>query len=146
MSTFAPDNIVTQQLRASGRRLGAVAIFSGVINLLMLSGSLYMLQVYDRVLPSRNVATLLGLSAMVLAAYIFQAYFDAARSRMLSRIAALFDVGLQQQIYLAIATLPLRGAKAIIAQQPLRDLDQIGHSCPARAPRPSSTCHGFRSF
>ena len=125
MSTFAPDNIVTQQLRASGRRLGAVAIFSGVINLLMLSGSLYMLQVYDRVLPSRNVATLLGLSAMVLAAYIFQAYFDAARSRMLSRIAALFDVGLQQQIYLAIATLPLRGAKAIIAQQPLRDLDQI---------------------
>jgi PrtD family type I secretion system ABC transporter len=125
MSIFAPDNIVTQQLRASGRRLGAVAIFSGVINLLMLSGSLYMLQVYDRVLPSRNVATLLGLSAMVLAAYIFQAYFDAARSRMLSRIAALFDVGLQQQIYLAIATLPLRGAKAIIAQQPLRDLDQI---------------------
>jgi ATP-binding cassette, subfamily C, bacterial PrsD len=125
MSIFAPDNIVTQQLRVSGRRLGAVAIFSGVINLLMLSGSLYMLQVYDRVLPSRNVATLLGLSAMVLAAYIFQAYFDAARSRMLSRIAALFDVGLQQQIYLAIATLPLRGAKAIIAQQPLRDLDQI---------------------
>jgi ATP-binding cassette, subfamily C, bacterial PrsD len=125
MSICAPDNIVTQQLRASGRRLGAVAIFSGVINLLMLSGSLYMLQVYDRVLPSRNVATLLGLSAMVLAAYIFQAYFDAARSRMLSRIAALFDVGLQQQIYLAIATLPLRGAKAIIAQQPLRDLDQI---------------------
>ncbi len=122
---LAPDNLVTQQLRASGRRLGAVAVFSGVINVLMLSGSLYMLQVYDRVLPSRNVATLLGLSAMVLAAYIFQAYFDAARSRMLSRIAALFDVGLEQQIYLAIATLPLRGAKAIIAQQPLRDLDQI---------------------
>ena len=62
---------------------------------------------------------------MVLAAYIFQAYFEAARSRMLSRIAALFDLGLQKHIYLAIATLPLRGAKAIIAQQPLRDLDQI---------------------
>jgi ATP-binding cassette, subfamily C, bacterial PrsD len=112
-------------MRASARRLGAVAIFSGVINLLMLSGSLYMLQVYDRVLPSRNVATLVGLSAMVLLAYAFQAYFDAARSRMLSRIGALFDIGLQKRIYLALATLPLRGAKAPAAQQPLRDLDQI---------------------
>ena len=105
-----------------------------------------MLQVYDRVLPSRNVATLLGLSAMVLAAYIFQAYFDAARSRMLSRIAALFDVGLEQQIYLAIATLPLRGAKAIIAQQPLRISIRYGRLCPAQNPQPFSTCHGSRYF
>ena len=125
MSAAAPDDLVGVELRASARRLGAVAIFSGVINLLMLSGSLYMLQVYDRVLPSRNVATLAGLSAMVLIAYLFQAYFEAARSRMLSRIGTLFDVGLQKRIYLALATLPLRGAKPLIAQQPLRDLDQI---------------------
>src|SRR5579863_1233182 len=125
MSAPASEDLVGIELRASARRLGAVAIFSGVINLLMLSGSLYMLQVYDRVLPSRNVATLVGLSAMVLLAYAFQAYFDAARSRMLSRIGALFDIGLQKRIYIALATLPLRGAKAPAAQQPLRDLDQI---------------------
>jgi ATP-binding cassette, subfamily C, bacterial PrsD len=125
MSAPASEDLVGIELRASARRLGAVAIFSGVINLLMLSGSLYMLQVYDRVLPSRNVATLVGLSAIVLAAYLFQAYFEAARSRMLSRIGTLFDVSLQKRIYLALATLPLRGAKAMIAQQPLRDLDQI---------------------
>lgn len=125
MSAPASEDLVGIELRASARRLGAVAIFSGVINLLMLSGSLYMLQVYDRVLPSRNAATLVGLSAIVLAAYLFQAYFEAARSRMLSRIGALFDVGLQKRIYLALATLPLRGAKAMVAQQPLRDLDQI---------------------
>jgi ATP-binding cassette, subfamily C, bacterial PrsD len=125
MSAAVPEDIVGIELRASARRLGAVAVFSGAINLLMLSGSLYMLQVYDRVLPSRNVATLVGLSAMVLIAYLFQAYFEAARSRMLSRIAALFDTGLQKRIYLALATLPLRGAKAMVAQQPLRDLDQI---------------------
>ena len=47
-----------------------VAVFSGVINILMLSGSLYMLQVYDRVIPSRNLATLFGLSLMVLIAYV----------------------------------------------------------------------------
>ena len=105
--------------------LGAVAVFSGVVNLLMLSGSLYMLQVYDRVLPSRSIATLLGLSAIVLIAYLFQAYFEAARARMLSRIGALFDTGLQKRLYFAVATLPLRGAKPLMAQQPMRDLDQI---------------------
>jgi PrtD family type I secretion system ABC transporter len=125
MSSPVSDDLVALELRASAHRLGAVAIFSGVINLLMLSGSLYMLQVYDRVLPSRSVATLLGLSAMVLIAYLFQAYFEAARARMLSRIGTLFDVSLQKRLYLAVATLPLRGAKAMTAQQPLRDLDQI---------------------
>jgi len=58
-----------------------IAVFSGVINILMLSGSLYMLQVYDRVIPSRNVATLVGLSSMVLLAYLTQGYFEALRSR-----------------------------------------------------------------
>ncbi|MGO4674027.1 type I secretion system permease/ATPase [Bosea sp. 2YAB26] len=102
-----------------------IAVFSGVINLLMLSGSLYMLQVYDRVIPSRNIATLLGLSLVVLLAYLIQGYADALRSRMLSRVGTLFDVGLQEAIHTALATLPLRGVKPILMQQPLRDLDQI---------------------
>lgn len=144
MSILSPNDFVFQELRTSARRLGAVAIFSGAINLSMLSGSFYMLQVYDRVLPSRNVATLIGLSTMLLIAYLFQGYFEAARSRMLSRIGALFDIGLQKRIYLAIATLPLRGAKAIIAQQPLRDLDQFERSCRASARRRFSTCRGFQ--
>ena len=76
-----------------------VAVFSGVINILMLSGSLYMLQVYDRVIPSRNLATLLGLSSMVLLAYLAQGYFEAMRSRMLCRIATLFDAALQGSIH-----------------------------------------------
>ena len=102
-----------------------IAVFSGVINILMLSGSLYMLQVYDRVIPSRNLATLLGLSLMVLIAYLVQGYFDALRSRMLCRVATLFDAGLQEAIHTALATLPLRGVKPVLMQQPLRDLDQV---------------------
>jgi ATP-binding cassette, subfamily C, type I secretion system permease/ATPase len=125
MSIPESNDPVMLGLRGSARRLLGVAVFSGVINLLMLSGSLYMLQVYDRVLPSHNVATLLGLSAFVLVAYLLQGFFEAARARMLGRVAALFDVGLQQPIHHAIATLPLRGAKPMVAQQPLRDLDQI---------------------
>src|SRR5262245_32011094 len=86
------DDPVSRGLRESARRMIGIAIFSGVINLLMLSGSLYMLQVYDRVLPSRNLATLAGLSLMVLLAYLMQGYFDALRSRMLCRVATLFDL------------------------------------------------------
>ena len=73
------DDPVTLGLRESARRMIGIAVFSGVINILMLSGSLYMLQVYDRVIPSRNIATLLGLSLMVLFAYLVQGYFDALR-------------------------------------------------------------------
>jgi len=112
-------------LRESARRMIGIAVFSGVINVLMLSGSLYMLQVYDRVIPSRNTATLVGLSFMVLFAYLVQGYFDALRARMLCRVATLFDAGLQQSIHTALATLPLRGVKPMLMQQPLRDLDQV---------------------
>src|SRR5690349_21802246 len=125
MQSLDGDDVVAIQLRASGRRLAGVAVFSGVVNLLTLSGSLYMLQVYDRVIPSHDIATLFGLSAIVVFAYLLQGYFDALRSRMLARIGALFDIKLQPRIHFALVTLPLRGTKAILAQQPLRDLDQI---------------------
>ena len=122
---LSSDDPVTAGLRASARQLLGVAMFSGIVNLLTLSGSLYMLQVYDRVIPSRNVATLVGLSLIVLFAYLLQGYFDALRTRMLARIGTLFDAGLQESIYLALATLPLRGVRPLVAQQPLRDLDQV---------------------
>jgi ATP-binding cassette, subfamily C, bacterial PrsD len=116
---------VTVGLRASARRLLGVAIFSGAINLLMLSGSFYMLQVYDRVIPSRNIATLVGLTLIVLLAYLLQGYLEALRVRMLSRIGTLFDASLQEPIHVALAVLPLKGSKPALAQQPLRDLDQV---------------------
>jgi ABC-type protease/lipase transport system fused ATPase/permease subunit len=125
LSAVAGDDPVAVGLRESARRMIGVAAFSGVVNILMLSGSLYMLQVYDRVIPSRNVATLLGLSLMVLFAYLIQAYFEALRARMLCRVATMFDVGMQEPIHTALATLPLRGANPMLLQQPLRDLDQV---------------------
>lgn len=125
LSTLASDDPVALALRESARRMIGVAVFSGVINILMLSGSLYMLQVYDRVIPSRNIATLIGLSLIVLFAYLVQGYFDAMRARMLCRIATLFDGALQGSIHSALAALPLRGVRPVLMQQPLRDLDQV---------------------
>lgn len=124
MSSPAYDP-VAHELRASMQHLGGIAAFSGVINLLMLSGSLYMLQVYDRVIPARSLPTLLGLSVIVLLAYLLQGYFDALRSRMLARVALIFDSNLQPHVHAALANLPLRGAKPVVAQQPMRDLDQL---------------------
>ncbi len=119
------DDPVTSGLRIATRRMIGIGVFSGVINILMLSGSIYMMQVYDRVIPSRNLATLFGLTLMVLIAYLVQGYFDALRTRMLCRVATIFDVGLQDAIHNALATLPLRGARPMMLQQPLRDLDQL---------------------
>ncbi len=107
------------------RRLVSVAVFSGSINILTLSGSIYMLQVYDRVLPSRSLATLAGLSAILLAAYLLQGYLDAARSRILARIGALFDAALQKPIYSAIASLRLKGGNSANVMQPVRDIEHV---------------------
>src|SRR6516162_1930167 len=116
---------VPAALADARRRLVSVAAISGTINLLMLSGSIYMLQVYDRVLPSRNLATLFGLSVLVLAAYLLQGYLDSVRTRMLGRIAGLFDATLQESIYRALVDLPLRGTASTEVQQPIRDLELI---------------------
>ena len=122
--THTADSVATAIANAR-RRVISVAAFSGAINMLTLSGSLYMLQVYDRVLPSRNLATLVGLSVIVLAAYLLQGYLDAVRTRMLARIGALFDAALQEPIFGAISTLPLKGAQTAAVMQPLRDLELV---------------------
>ena len=75
--------------------------------------------------PSRNFATLIGLSVILVAAYLLQGYLDAARSRMLARIGALFDAELQKPIYASLAMMPLKGAPSAAVMQPLRDLEMI---------------------
>ncbi|HEV2565202.1 MAG TPA: type I secretion system permease/ATPase [Microvirga sp.] len=111
---------------ASGRgAFLSVAILSGLINILYLSGSLYMMEVYDRVLPSRSIPTLLGLSAIILALFLFQGLFDTLRGRIFARLGAAVDEDLSQRIFRCQVAAPLRGKADGDAQQPLRDLDQI---------------------
>lgn len=68
--------------------------FSAIINVLMLTGSIYMLQVYDRVLASGSVPTLLGLFAIVVVLYGFLAFYDFLRGRLLGRAAIQLDLGI----------------------------------------------------
>ena len=116
---------VEEAFSLAKRRIIKVAAFSGIVNVLTLSGSIYMLQVYDRVLPTRSFATLIGLSAILILVYALQGFFDSLRIRMLTRIGALFDQSLQKQIYDCILVLRLRGWDATSVTQPIRDLEVV---------------------
>jgi ATP-binding cassette subfamily C protein len=65
-----------------------LAIFSGLSNILMLTGSFFMLQVYDRVLPSRSIPTLVGLIILAGGLYVEQGFLDLIRSRILIHIGS----------------------------------------------------------
>ena len=103
----------------------SLGIFSGISNILMLTGSFFMLQVYDRVLPSRSVPTLIGLAVLAFTLYFFQGLVDIVRSRMNVRIGRFFDAELSRQVYRAIVQMPLKTRGDGDGLQPLRDLDQV---------------------
>src|SRR5258708_6851256 len=76
-----------------------VGAMSGLINVLALSGSLFMLQVYDRVLPSRSIPTLVGLSVLLAVLYAFQGLIDMLRGRVLVRIGGVIDERLSPRAF-----------------------------------------------
>ncbi|QDY71305.1 type I secretion system permease/ATPase [Qingshengfaniella alkalisoli] len=93
------------ELRAArNRNLGLflfVGLFSVFVNLLMLTGPLFMLQVYDRVLGSRSEETLLALSVLVTFLFLMMGLLDFVRGRVLSRIGARFQDGLDRRVFAA---------------------------------------------
>ena len=102
-----------------------VGVFSGIGNILMLTGSFYMLEIYDRVLPSRSVPTLIALSILVAILFIFQGLIDLIRGRLLVRIAGSVDEALSRRVYDCVVLLPLKTASQPDGLQPLRDLDSV---------------------
>lgn len=98
---------------------------SGVVNVLALTGSFFMLQVYDRVIPGRSVPTLVGLAVFAGTLFVFQGALELIRSRLLVRIGMALDARLSRQVYAALMRLPLRTKLAGDGLQSLRDLDQV---------------------
>jgi PrtD family type I secretion system ABC transporter len=101
------------------------ALISGMSNILMLTGAMFMLEIYDRVLPSRSMPTLVGL--LILAAALFTALgiLDAIRGRILVRIGGSLDESLSGRVYDTLMRLPLRAGARGDGTQPLRDLDAV---------------------
>ena len=112
-------------LGACRRAFLAIALFSGMSNILMLTGSLFMLEVYDRVLPSRSVPTLVALLILTAGLYAAQGFIDAIRSRILVRIGDSLDETMSMRVYDAIVRLPLKVGSKGDGSQPVRDLDAV---------------------
>ncbi|MGR3501795.1 type I secretion system permease/ATPase [Pseudaestuariivita sp.] len=88
--------------RESRKYYWFVGIFSFFVNMLMLTGPMYMLQVYDRVLGSRSEATLVALSVLVLFLYGMMGLLDYVRGRIMGRVGARFQARLDTRVFDAV--------------------------------------------
>jgi len=121
-----PGRVELRTARRKSRGLfWAVGVFSFFVNLLMLTGPIFMLQVYDRVLGSRSEETLLAL--FILMAFLFgmMGLLDFVRGRVLSRIGAKFQATLDQRVFAAVIKRAsiLQGQGG--ANNALRDLEAV---------------------
>lgn len=123
--TVAGNFVPATALGAMWKAFLGVSLLSCVINLLLLTGSFYMLQVYDRVLPSRSLPTLLALSGLALIFFIFYGLLEYVRARILIRIGASFDVSLNARVYQAVVQSSLLTKNSGVDINLIRDLDQI---------------------
>ncbi|WP_031337337.1 type I secretion system permease/ATPase [Rhodopseudomonas sp. B29] len=102
-----------------------VGLMSAMINVLYLTGSLFMLEVYDRVLPSRSVPTLVALIVLAAGLYIAQGVLELIRGRVLVRIGGALDEALSGRVFDSVVRLPLVAGDRAGGVQPLRDLDSV---------------------
>jgi PrtD family type I secretion system ABC transporter len=114
-----------EALRACRNAFIGVGVMSCMINLLYLTGSLFMLEVYDRVLPSRSVPTLVGLIMLATFLYMAQGVLDLIRVRILGRIGTSLDESLNARVFDIVVRLPLTSGARNEGLQPLRDLDNV---------------------
>lgn len=119
-----PKGEVSDAVLAIRQVLWGIGAFSFAINLLMLTPSLYMLQVYDRVLASRNTTTLLMLTLVTLGLFALESLLEGVRSRALIRGSAALDLKLGPRVFDAAFLCTLRGRGGSAAQA-LGDLTSI---------------------
>jgi PrtD family type I secretion system ABC transporter len=102
-----------------------VAIFSSFVNALMLTGPLYMLNVYDRVLGSRSFETLVALSVLVGFMYLMMGILDYARGRIMGRVGAQFQTDLDERVFNASMRARASGRAPAEAATGQRDLQAV---------------------
>src|SRR5215470_14875543 len=105
------------------RAFAATATFSFFINLLMLASPLYMMQIYNRVLPSRSEPTLIVLTGLAAAMLAAMCLLELVRSRILVRVSGRLDVALSTAVMAATARASLSPGRG--GGQALRDFDSV---------------------
>jgi ATP-binding cassette subfamily C protein len=115
---------MAEALRACRRTFGFAFLFSALVNLLFIAPMLYMLQVYDRVVPTRGAATLVLLTFVLLFALMTLAGLDAIRSRLLVRAGVRLDQLLSKTIFEATLAKPEASARRL-SRQAVREFDTL---------------------
>ena len=121
----SPRSELGSALNACRSAFVGVGVMSCVINILYLTGSFFMLEIYDRVLPSRSIPTLVGLIVLAGGLYVVQGILDLIRGRILVRIGSTLDEMLSRRVYDIVVRMPLLIGNRSEGLQPLRDLDNV---------------------
>jgi PrtD family type I secretion system ABC transporter len=100
-------------------------LISGMINVLALTGSLYMMQIYDRALTSGSIPTLLLLSSLAIGLYLFQGGFDVVRSQVLVRVGARLDRKIAPLAHRVAIDMPRFGFSTSESLERGRDVDTV---------------------
>src|SRR4028119_1824202 len=108
-SDTAADTPLRRALRACRKQFMLVGVFSGAVNLLQLTTSLYMMQVFDRVLTTRVLDTLLYLSLIAGAAVLVLAMLEAARGQIMQRVASWVENRVAPEGFVRAIESALRG-------------------------------------
>jgi len=120
------QNLLTRTVAACRKHFVVVGLFSLIINLLMLTSSIYMMQVYDRVLATRSTDTLIYLTVITLAALILLSALEGARTQMLQRVGTWIEQSVAPEGFVRAIESHLRGRA--YRMEALRDI---------------ATCRGF---
>jgi len=123
MTTRAPPTDLHLALKSCRSSFVGAGVFSFFINMLMLVGPLYMLQVYDRVLMSGSVPTLLALTWLIVGLMAVMGLLEWVRSMVLIRVGARLDGLLSLRLF--NATLDYASTRPNANTQPIRDLDAV---------------------
>lgn len=124
---------VGQALATSRSAFVGIAIFTAFINILMLTGPLYMLQVYDRVLASGSISTLVTISVLMAVMYAFMGFLEHVRSRVLVRIGDKLETDLGERTFSIWMKQGLYG-KAGQRHRPLQDVSMLRQFLSGAAP------------
>ncbi|GJD37514.1 type I secretion system permease/ATPase [Methylobacterium aerolatum] len=125
MPLRGPSSTLVRALERCRLAFIGVACMSALVNILYLTGSFFMLEVYDRVIPSRSVPTLIGLCVLALMLYAIQGALEGIRSRILVRTGMALDEALSARVFDVTVRAPLKGSVAADGLLALRDLDQL---------------------
>lgn len=142
----SPRSELGVALRACRSAFIGVGVMSFAINILYLTGSFFMLEIYDRVLPSRSIPTLVGLIVLAGGLYVVQGILDLIRGRILIRIGSTLDEMLSRRVYDIVVRMPLLVGNRSEGLNRCAISITSGRSCQVWGRARCSICRGCRSI